>query len=167
MYLRKGMFGRTREAFLSSPVDATTRSVAQIDLVLTLSLLLGIPIPFNNLDAPIEGAFVGRDGTFLENLARVSRLAALGMERYQSAYSSSTGRDLNTSTAAAQKLWELQSSNSSKPVLGGYMELWLCICCTTGQSNLGTTPWAGLLRRHLMLYRVFCPRFMMGAVDCW
>jgi phosphatidylinositol glycan class O len=29
--------------------------------------------------------------------------------------------------------------------------------------KFGTTLWAGLLRR-LMLYRVFCPRFMMGAV---
>jgi phosphatidylinositol glycan class O len=23
--------------------------------------------------------------------------------------------------------------------------------------------WAGHLRRHLMLYRIFCPRFMVGA----
>ncbi|KAL2367071.1 hypothetical protein RJZ57_008598 [Blastomyces gilchristii] len=30
--------------------------------------------------------------------------------------------------------------------------------------NLATTMWAGWLRRHLMLYRIFCPRFMMGAV---
>ena len=29
--------------------------------------------------------------------------------------------------------------------------------------NLATTMWAGWLRRHLMLYRIFCPRFMMGA----
>ena len=29
--------------------------------------------------------------------------------------------------------------------------------------NLFTTLWAGHLRRHLMLYRVFSPRFMMGA----
>jgi phosphatidylinositol glycan class O len=29
--------------------------------------------------------------------------------------------------------------------------------------NLATTMWAGHLRRHLMLYRIFCPRFMMGA----
>jgi GPI ethanolamine phosphate transferase 3 subunit O len=116
MYSRKGIFGRTREAFFAPPLDATTRSIAQIGLVPTLSLLLGIPIPFNSLGAPIEEAFVGHDGTFLENLAQVSRLAALGMERFQSAYSSSTGRDLNTSTGAAQKLWEVavkqQSSNA-------------------------------------------------------
>ena len=30
--------------------------------------------------------------------------------------------------------------------------------------NLATTMWAGWLRRHLMLYRIFCPRFMVGAV---
>jgi phosphatidylinositol glycan class O len=29
--------------------------------------------------------------------------------------------------------------------------------------NLATTMWAGHLRRHLMLYRVFNPRFMMGS----
>jgi phosphatidylinositol glycan class O len=30
--------------------------------------------------------------------------------------------------------------------------------------NLATTMWAGHLRRHLMLYRIFSPRFMTGAV---
>jgi phosphatidylinositol glycan class O len=30
--------------------------------------------------------------------------------------------------------------------------------------NLATTMWAGWLRRHLMLYRIFCPRFMAGAI---
>jgi phosphatidylinositol glycan class O len=29
--------------------------------------------------------------------------------------------------------------------------------------NLATTMWAGHLRRHLMLYRIFNPRFMLGA----
>jgi phosphatidylinositol glycan class O len=28
---------------------------------------------------------------------------------------------------------------------------------------LATTMWAGWLRRHLMLYRIFSPRFMVGA----
>jgi phosphatidylinositol glycan class O len=30
-------------------------------------------------------------------------------------------------------------------------------------TQLATTMWAGHLRRHLMLYRIFCPRFMVGA----
>jgi phosphatidylinositol glycan class O len=29
---------------------------------------------------------------------------------------------------------------------------------------LATSAWAGWLRRHLMLYRIFSPRFMMGAL---
>ncbi len=29
--------------------------------------------------------------------------------------------------------------------------------------GLATTMWAGYLRRHLMLYRIFNPRFMTGA----
>jgi phosphatidylinositol glycan class O len=30
--------------------------------------------------------------------------------------------------------------------------------------GLATTMWAGHLRRHLMLYRIFCPKFMTAAV---
>ena len=37
---------------------------------------------------------------------------------------------------------------------------YLCYYATV---NLATTMWAGHLRRHLMVYRVFGPRFMMGA----
>lgn len=37
------------------------RSVDQIDLVPTLSLLMGLPIPYNNLGKPIEEAFKTRD----------------------------------------------------------------------------------------------------------
>jgi GPI ethanolamine phosphate transferase 3 subunit O len=29
--------------------------------------------------------------------------------------------------------------------------------------HLATTVWAGYLRRHLMLYRVFMPRFLMSS----
>jgi len=29
--------------------------------------------------------------------------------------------------------------------------------------NVGTTVVAAVLRRHLMLYRVFCPRWMLGV----
>lgn len=31
--------------------------------------------------------------------------------------------------------------------------------------SLATSMWAGWLRRHLMLYRIFSPRFMMGALS--
>src|SRR5947199_10384957 len=47
MYSRKGIFGRV-DGIKVPPKDAMERSVAQIDLVPTLALLLGLPIPYNN-----------------------------------------------------------------------------------------------------------------------
>lgn len=92
LYSRKPVFGRFPEELPPNGGGRGTdsdgmRSVAQIDLVPTLSLLLGIPIPFNNLGAPIVEAFVG-DGEAegLRNLAQVSRLTAAQIKRYQKEY---------------------------------------------------------------------------------
>ena len=78
MYSKKGIFGRTDRAFVTPPQTARVRPVNQIDLVPTLALLLGIPIPFNNLGRPIEEAFAGRKGNAWENLAGVARMTAAG-----------------------------------------------------------------------------------------
>lgn len=58
------------------------RHVNQIDLVPTLALLLGIPIPFNNIGAPIPEPFSSSLGT----LAAASGAAAQQIERYVKAY---------------------------------------------------------------------------------
>jgi hypothetical protein len=47
---------------IEPPENATERSVRQRDIVPTLSLLLGIPIPFNSLGTPINEAFAGVNG---------------------------------------------------------------------------------------------------------
>ena len=106
MYSRKGIFGRPQDMWLHPPSNAKIRPVAQVDFVPTFALLLGIPVPFNSLGAPIEEAFIGPDGNSAQNLAQVSRLAALRVERYQSIYSDSTRQGLNTSIAVARNLWE-------------------------------------------------------------
>ncbi|KAF1844521.1 uncharacterized protein K460DRAFT_309483 [Cucurbitaria berberidis CBS 394.84] len=104
MYSKKGLFGRTDSAYATPPVNAKVRPVGQIDLVPTLSLLLGMPIPFNNLGKPIEEAFVGAKGTGLENLAIVNRLAAAQIHRYQHEYAKARGLAESTrSTSLA--LW--------------------------------------------------------------
>ncbi|CAK7893859.1 GPI ethanolamine phosphate transferase 3 [[Candida] anglica] len=63
MYSKKKQFGRikgdTVDPYSISNVAKNYRRVNQIDLVPTLSLLLGVPIPFNNLGFPIEEAFQG------------------------------------------------------------------------------------------------------------
>lgn len=87
MYSKRPVFGRQKHDSLLPPPTAKTNPVAQIDLVPTLALLMGLPIPFNNLGMPILEAFVGRDGTDFENLARVSRMAAAQVARHINAYS--------------------------------------------------------------------------------
>ena len=58
------------------------RHVNQIDLVPTLALLLGIPIPYNNIGAPIPEPFSSSLGT----LAAASGATAQQIERYVKAY---------------------------------------------------------------------------------
>ena len=79
--------------------------MSQIDLVPTLSLLLGIPIPFNNLGTPIEEAFVGANGQDWGNLATVNRLTAAQIHRYQHEYAQARGLD-GCSRASAKALWD-------------------------------------------------------------
>lgn len=90
-YSKKGVFGRGHNGFLEPPPTAKQRAVAQIDLVPTLSLLLGLPIPFNNLGAPIAEAFVGPKQPDWRNLALVNGLTAAQINRYQQEYSQARG----------------------------------------------------------------------------
>ncbi|KAF3041604.1 mannose-ethanolamine phosphotransferase gpi13 [Didymella heteroderae] len=93
MYSKKGDFGRIDPSFALPPAHAKDRPVAQIDLVPTLSLLLGLPIPFNNLGKPIDEAFASAKGGDFENLATVNRLASAQIHRYQGEYASVRGLD--------------------------------------------------------------------------
>ena len=104
MYSKQKLFGRSSPAYVTPPATAKERPVAQIDLVPTLSLLLGMPIPFNNLGKPIEEAFIGAKGQDFENLAIVNRLTASQIHRYQQEYVVARGIDENT-RAASLRLW--------------------------------------------------------------
>lgn len=93
MYSKKGIFGREQDSFIEPPRTAKERPVAQIDLVPSLSLLLGLPIPFNNLGAPISEAFVGPGRPDWQNLAAVNALTAAQIQRYQHDYSIARNQD--------------------------------------------------------------------------
>lgn len=54
------------------------RAVNQIDLVPTLSLLLGLPIPYNNLGFPIDEVFGSK-----EDLARACRVTIAQLQNYK------------------------------------------------------------------------------------
>lgn len=106
MYSKKGVFGRTVPDFVMPPQTAKERPLSQIDLVPTLALLLGLPIPFNNLGKPIEEAFAGRNGVAWDNLAIVSKVTAAAIKRYQTAYYKARGLDESTVDGSSRALWE-------------------------------------------------------------
>jgi len=105
MYSEKGVFGRGHNGFLEPPATAKERPVGQIDLVPTLSLLLGMPIPFNNLGAPIAEAFVGPGKPSWQNLASVNALAAAQINKYQHEYSRARGLEDNV-FSRPQSAWD-------------------------------------------------------------
>lgn len=115
MYSKKGVFGRTDPANITPPATAKIRPVNQIDLVPTLSLLLGLPIPYNNLGKPIEEAFAGKDGNAWQNLAAVARMTAAGIKRYQAAYYTARGLDEVTTEGSPNALWDIAERVFSKP----------------------------------------------------
>lgn len=97
MYSKRPSWGRLPDPLNTIYDDSNYgekhRSVAQIDLVPTLSLLLGLPIPFNNLGFPISEAFLNPTHlhsqneqdylqTSAENLARAQLLTAAQIRRY-------------------------------------------------------------------------------------
>jgi phosphatidylinositol glycan class O len=105
MYSRKGVFGRTDPSFIAPPQNAKIRPVNQIDLVPTLALLLGVPIPFNNLGKPIEEAFAGKKGNAWDNLASVTRMTAAATKRYQGAYYLARGINESEVDSTPNELW--------------------------------------------------------------
>lgn len=116
MYSKKGIFGRRSAQVAAPPATAKERPVAQIDLVPTLALLLGLPIPFNNLGAPIEETFIGAKGKDIHNLAVVNRITSAQIHRYQHEYTLARGlSDESRSSSlqhweAATRLWNTMSS---------------------------------------------------------
>lgn len=60
MYTKSNTFNfnaRPKHEYNISNLGANYRSVNQVDLVSTISLLMGVPIPYNNLGFPIDEAF--------------------------------------------------------------------------------------------------------------
>ena len=105
MYSKRGIFGRSHPAFIEPPATAKIRPVGQIDLVPTLALLLGLPVPFNNLGQPIEEAFIHKSGNDFKNLAEVNRLTSAQIHRYQAEYAKARNLD-DSATSSTATLWQ-------------------------------------------------------------
>ncbi|WFC97525.1 mannose-ethanolamine phosphotransferase gpi13 [Malassezia yamatoensis] len=90
-----------------SPLDGKHRSVAQIDLVPTLSLLLGLPIPYNNLGTVIPELFASHStplGALDATLLRALRINARQIHTYTLDYATHA-TDLNAFRPELDRLW--------------------------------------------------------------
>ncbi|OCT50555.1 GPI ethanolamine phosphate transferase 3 [Cladophialophora carrionii] len=112
MYSKQPRFGRIDRNTLLPPPTAKERPVGQIDLVSTLSILLGLPIPFNNLGMPIAEAFAGSGDTDWKNLAVVGRWAQSQISRYQKHYSLSRDLGLPPEAYAVQNMYLADSTKA-------------------------------------------------------
>ena len=106
MYSKRPVFGRTQPDFVAPPATAKVRPVNQIDLVPTLALLLGIPIPYNNLGRPIEEAFAGPQGSAWDRLAAASGVTSAGIKRYQASYFKARGLQQSSAPGSPASLWK-------------------------------------------------------------
>ncbi|KAK9495861.1 hypothetical protein V1508DRAFT_459127 [Lipomyces doorenjongii] len=98
-----GLFLYSSRPFLA-PVDQA-ETINQIDLVPTLSFLLDIPVPFNNLGSPIASAMLGPDRNF-QQLASACRIVAEQIHGYRSHHPSFEGTDEITEIySAASEAW--------------------------------------------------------------
>lgn len=81
---------------------ANYRSVNQIDLVPTFSLLMGLPIPFNNLGKPIEEAFKSKDSFKLASYLTMEQI-----QRYRM-HSASLKEDqlINDKYEELKEIWD-------------------------------------------------------------
>ncbi|GJP93059.1 phosphoethanolamine N-methyltransferase [Aspergillus niger] len=113
MYSKRGIFGRTSAETARPPMLARERFVPQIDLVPTLSLLLGMPIPFNNLGSPIEEAFIGPKGNDWKNVMSVNRLTSAQIKRYQREYTASRGIE-DSHQFQSEDLWRAAENSWQK-----------------------------------------------------
>jgi GPI ethanolamine phosphate transferase 3 subunit O len=95
MYSKTPKFGRLDSSDSLPPPTAKERPVGQIDLVSTLSLLLGLPVPFNNLGTPIAEAFIGPSNSGWQNLAAVESHVFAQLQNYQDQYSQARDLGIN------------------------------------------------------------------------
>ncbi|TFK62265.1 hypothetical protein BDN72DRAFT_804336 [Pluteus cervinus] len=82
------------------------RSIQQIDILPTMSLLLGLPIPFNNLGTVIPELFAGRDRSPGNLLTRALEINMAQIKSFLDTYRSSpSGGELDDAWQGLQSAW--------------------------------------------------------------
>jgi phosphatidylinositol glycan class O len=109
----------------------SARSIQQIDLVPSISLLLGLPIPFNNLGTVIPELFWRNHAG--SDFARALEINAMQVHKYLSTYRESpSGSELDDTWSDLQSSWDaahsLQSNDARLIALQDYNRLALSTC---------------------------------------
>lgn len=84
MYTKKPFFGHLDESrYDVSDLGRNYGAVNQIDFVPTVSMLLGLPIPFNSLGSAIKEAFLGPKNNDYDRLAKAMQIATGQINQYR------------------------------------------------------------------------------------
>ncbi|KAI0084547.1 hypothetical protein BDY19DRAFT_909752 [Irpex rosettiformis] len=120
--------------------NVSHRSIQQIDLVPTLSLLLGLPIPYNNLGSIIPELFwEDQEGRRFEEALKLN--AAQVRDYLQTYRASPHGSELDDAWASLERIWNMSAQDiptAHRIALDGYMRTVLSVCrYLWAQFNLG------------------------------
>ncbi|KAF7590370.1 hypothetical protein BBP40_002922 [Aspergillus hancockii] len=127
MYTRREYFGRFWDIPHQVSRSISKRSVLQIDLVPTLSLLLGIPIPFNNLGSPVKEAFIGPNANDWKRLVYANLLSSAQIEKFHTVYADVQATSKNVQDEASYRpqrdFFEHPVESSLYPISGFTLSL--------------------------------------------
>ncbi|KAH0835488.1 hypothetical protein J3R83DRAFT_9155 [Lanmaoa asiatica] len=141
------------------------RSIQQIDLVPTISLLLGLPIPFNNLGSIIPEVFDrGRNRTGVQ---KALELNANQIKKYLDTYrASQSGGELSGFWSELSENWvstQAASSEDFLPALWEFNRRSLSVCRTLWARFSLPLIGAGLTIIILSIIATYCAYHLLGG----
>ncbi|KAF8553125.1 hypothetical protein OG21DRAFT_1414878 [Imleria badia] len=140
------------------------RSIQQIDLVPTISLLLGLPIPFNNLGSIIPEVF--DRGTGKAGIQEALELNANQIKKYLDTYrASQSGGELDGFWSHLSETWaatQAASSEDSLPALWVFTRHSLSVCRTLWARFSLPLIGAGLTIIVLSVVATYCAYRCLG-----
>ncbi|KAH3665446.1 hypothetical protein OGAPHI_003630 [Ogataea philodendri] len=114
MYSKRDYFGRlSNDHYNISNLGNDFRAVNQIDLVPTFSMMMGLPVPFNNLGSPIEEAFIGPNSKNQLELAKSNFLTCQQIHNYRQASDQlSSDEEINAMFNELSSDWDILQKKS-------------------------------------------------------
>ncbi|GME78348.1 unnamed protein product [[Candida] boidinii] len=115
MYSKTPYFGRLDDSVYDiTNAGKNYRKINQIDLVPTMSFLLGMPIPFNSLGSPIDEVFLGLNNNNYEQLAKLDHITSGQIQSFrQKTPSLANNEEINDMFSELSNEWLKTISNNN------------------------------------------------------